>query len=718
MSESVASLLNRLGTPPQDLIDHLTERFKTICGERVQEGHPAVTEVDPENWLVTSEGDLFFRVLDETNGNSGGSSRHAGAQSAVTLSADELAAKFRKLLTDGAPTVEVIHGIAAQPIDIESNTESTETLHTETLHTQPDSTANTRLPGSTSAEPPAVSSRVTGSRVSSSRATHYSSESDAIGELGEISDADRQRRDKMAEMLTASLTERFGSDVVSAEPDPEISTPKYEIIQRDRRFNWNLVLGVVTVVVVGAIGYAGYNVSENRRQRVAFGSNSSSGDNGIPSNDLRQTTAVGTATPAPAVDETEIPPLPPPSESSTQESDSGEEAIGVLETIESLQDDANSDRTEAIDIDPNSLEPIDIEISPVVKRTAPNQNAAAKAANETLDKALELPEQPSNIPEAPQTIRPAPSRYAQLPTSPKPGRPAKVAKSGTQVVALDFPVHFPIDLVVESNGALLVNSKTDTTIGKLFKDERGVMFDWEEPAIRDSFAKRLMHGRLGPLTGQPIYLRPSIETDPFHLSLRARDTHPTWNLGGEILSNVTRLDVELNVPNSLEYGWSEPFDSTDPSRGSAVAILTPPDGESVAVAVQVNVRCDRRLSCNLKYAARLAPSEPWLPITREGLMRAGQGVTQELSILNNSKDNFDRMYAAGDSAARRLLRKKGDVIEESLKLAETTMERLTTLKTLVEAIEESVTLDLHLYVQWADDQQTILRTSTIAEDAL
>lgn len=688
MSESVASLLSRLGTPPSDLIDHLTERFQAICEERIQSGHGPITQIDPQDWLVTSEGDLLFNAPE-------GNQPSKGLGETPPLSAEELTTEFRRLL--GGP-----------PQRISEN----QTLENHDQYSSP------------SPSSPATSSRVSGprtahTRASGQRATNYGPNLDVDGDQKEYSDADRARREKMAEMFTASLTERFGEDIVTAESQTESVPPKYEIIQRDRRFNWNLVMGVVTVAIVAAIAYAGYNVSENRKQRMASSSGYRPAANTGQLSHESATSNNDRAEPA-EIDSSEVPPLKDSSASAFQEQDGDRAPPNPLETIENLMTSGDSTANEEVEIQTleQPVPPVDIEIPTPLPRTLPNQNAAAKAADETLVEALPRPDEPTNIPEAPQEIRRGPSRYVRLPTSTKPGTRLKLAEAGTNLVGLEFPINSSIEFAKKPAGAQLVNTQTEAIVATLSPTNQGVLFEWGDAAIRDSSSKSLLHGRLRPTSGQPIYLRPSIEADPYQLTLSVRDTHPTWNLGAPILPSVTRLDVELDVPNVLEYGWSEPFDATRPSRGSAVAILTPPDGESVALAVQVNVRCDRKLSCNLKYAARLDQSKPWLPITREDLLRAGQGVQQDLAVWENKKKQFSSSYAQAGSTDRRLMRRKGEEIDKAFDITKTTMERLTTLKTLVEAIESSVTLKLHLYVQWNDDQQTILRTSTVSQDAL
>jgi hypothetical protein len=112
----------------------------------------------------------------------------------------------------------------------------------------------------------------------------------------------------------------------------------------------------------------------------------------------------------------------------------------------------------------------------------------------------------------------------------------------------------------------------------------------------------------------------------------------------------------------------------------------------------------------MQYRARIAPSLPWHPFTRAGLEASQKNLAALIKNIERSRAKYDRELAESDLMMQPLLRRKRPDFEkmESERLA--SRERLAMLSILADQMETSVGLDLHLFVNWQDGPQTILRT--------
>lgn len=315
-------------------------------------------------------------------------------------------------------------------------------------------------------------------------------------------------------------------------------------------------------------------------------------------------------------------------------------------------------------------------------------------------------------PESEQPVRVAKTRFVELPTTSKTNSVAVVDAAGVELRAIEFPQDVPISMSAPDlrDTVNLVNDRTGVVLASLRRDASGArVFQWVQGAANDSLSNRFVHGRLVDANGGLIYLRPAIEADGMPLALNIRN--PSWSLGAPILRAASELQLELSVPDSIDLAWQTPFNVTRPRKGEAIAILTPTDGETVAVAIKLKVETDRRLSCKLEYACRLDPKWRWMPLTEAGLSDFQQRFQQYEDQFGMYKRGIEQQYDLASSNERSFLREqkaKMEVAEQELKLMR---QRLAMLTSLISQMETQVGLELHLYVQWPESQQTILRTA-------
>ncbi|MEO1529147.1 MAG: hypothetical protein AAFX06_27315 [Planctomycetota bacterium] len=662
-TETVASLVQRLGQPPRDLIDHLCEQFRKTCVD-VQGLKPSrLPRTDLQAWCLDGDGkllptdaeDSFTSVL-ESNDPPG---------------TEQLVAEFRTQLR--RPRASQSGKRTALPDD---------------------------LP-----------------------------ESDSVVLEAEHSDAEQERRDKIAEMLTSSLIDRFGADVVEEPVEVELPSKKLQAIQPDRRFNWNMVLGVGTAAAILGMVYTGYHLTMLRETRVA----------GTPA----ESVVPASANPSTGADKDwrnpevgDVEPLPPSSTSVFSSDKERSAPLDALETLESLNGNSGgstrkSRSKESIDllVDPSSLLAVDLPSGVVMPKGDGNEKvkekprqesqgsreAPATAKTGTLKEVLGDGES-SSVPDSPQRIRAADVQFVALPRSLDSSQLAKVPGAAADFESIVFPIDVPVRLSRpddEQAPLMLVSLSDQKNLAEIITKDGGSKFAWTDFAKADSASKQIQHGKITKSDGGTIFMRPAIEADPMKLLLGVRDSHPSWDIGWPILPKVSRLEVDILAPEDVEYAWVEPVDPTKPRRCRAVAVLTPPDGESVAIAVQFNIRCGSKLSCHLKYAARLDPSQPWQPLTKSGLNQISRSIVSQQHSMATRRATFEQFYSNADSMQRRLMRRKQEEMERAAEQIDATAKRIELLRSLAANLEDRVQVSFRLFVQWPDgQQQTILQTAS------
>lgn len=281
-------------------------------------------------------------------------------------------------------------------------------------------------------------------------------------------------------------------------------------------------------------------------------------------------------------------------------------------------------------------------------------------------------------------------------------------------------IEFPSPVAIALSGAVtdetrdLINQQNGKPIAQLIRTGPATVLRWSDNAARDGLSQKLLQGRLVLSDGKSVYLRPSIETDPYPISLDPRRWRPSWPLGTSLPADVSRLDIELSVPDSVDLAWHTPFDSAHPHHGSAIAILTPTDGETIAIAVKLDIQCSRKLSCRMQLGGRLDPSLPWVSLSRETFAAENRSRTDNHGRLVMQRELFKQRYSSANQMERSVMRTGAQRLDAELERSQAVLERLTRLGELAGSIEQNVKLHLHAFVQWPDAPQTLLRTTSLA----
>ncbi|MCA9137791.1 MAG: hypothetical protein KDB00_13560 [Planctomycetales bacterium] len=694
--ESVGSLIKRLGTPPQDLVNYLSDQFAQACKVRADRGI-TLQQVDLDDWAIDVHGNLVFVGRDDRK-----VSENPGQRPPVPT---DLVAEFRRRLT--APHAS----LSRRRINGER----------EATH------GKQELPDLLTHQPP-----------------------DESGEPV-FSTAQQARRDQIIAKFTAALEQRFGPEVIAEpnwEDEQKSRVVKLQTLERDRRFNWNLVLGVGTAAAVLGLIWTGIQVNQIRQQRAESTPKTHSQSEPdstrtvwpIAQKKSRPIEKTDRTRPEIAPENIKVLELSPSSafsdnRSTSTLSDPLDDVVDVARNTSGTSEQSLPELNGGFELPAPTEQPVDLDLSfstldetflsnipqPDVILDGASLSMEAKAsgdqsgeANRSLGDVLDGDNAEDDVPELPQDTRPTVDRFVDLPPEAKTDLITTIDDLGVAIRRIEFPFDSPIELAsAAADGSLdVVDRKTGNPFARLSTDGKSTQFAWLEDAANNGAASQLIHGRLIDENGGTIFLRPSIESNPFALSLDQRRRRPSWTIGAPILPDLTRLEIDLAVPKTIDLAWQNPFNAARPRRGSAVAILNPKDGETVSIAVKMDIECTRKLTCKMHYAYQLGPNMAWWPLTESGFAEHSNLIKTNWEHIEFRRVQAEQDYGSAGIADRKLMKRKMDDIQRIQEQLEQIAERMRMLRSLAVEIETNVTLSMHLYVQWPDSQQTLLRTVT------
>ncbi|QEF99904.1 hypothetical protein Mal15_39710 [Stieleria maiorica] len=711
-AETVASLVRRLGTPPHDLASRLGVRFKEAC-RRVLDDGGSIAAIELESWAINRQGELVFlgEILPAGQGID---------------NVDELGDQFQQRLA--VPRPAIAHRSRQLRVD----------------------QAEARF------------------------ALRFQRHADDDQYAPTLSGDERDRREKLIDQFTASLARRFGEQAITS-PDPseeKVRPSKPQPMARDRRFNWNLTLGLATAVAAVAMVLGGTQLAKMRKRQAELGrrdatsgepeSMTHTADRSSGNASAQFANAAPVAAPEmqpdvppppsdPARDEasrsepnrdpadrdpqrfdpqfadggTPNEPGDPPESSAKTIVDSRGQRGGfdVMDDLDALvASNAPSGSADNMAVNSDEIDPaktmriasplrttgdVPAESTPIAR--LPGMDVADDV---TLEDVLSTDAPEQDVPEVLQETRPSEDRFVELPPASDTAAESVIDQTGATIERLDFPSEIPIVMSGpdEDGTTELINQQSGNRIAQLTRSGPSTVLRWSESASKDRLAQKLLHGRLVLSGGEIVYLRPSIETDAYPISMDPRELRPSWKLGGPLLPEVARLEIDLQVPDSIDLAWHTPLDPNHARDGTAIAILTPTDGETVAIAVKMEIDCSRTLSCRLQYGARLDSAMPWSSLSQASFAMENTALVRNRSKLLLQRDLFKQSYGAASTMERTMMRGRGERIDAELERLDATIDRMSMLGELAIRVHESVKLNLHAFVQWPDAAQTLLRT--------
>lgn len=257
----------------------------------------------------------------------------------------------------------------------------------------------------------------------------------------------------------------------------------------------------------------------------------------------------------------------------------------------------------------------------------------------------------------------------------------------------------------------IIDQKGSDLVGTIDATTKELKFAWAEGAEKISGARSLLNGRLICDDGSGFFLRPELQADPWPIRLDQPDMRPTWQLAAPLPPTVSRMSVEIELPDDLEMTWVEPIPLDSPRRARGLAILQPLDGESVDLAIKFDVRCSRKLSCRLRYAARLDSSMPWQLVSRDLLEAFSNQLAGRAGLVSREADRLQNVYEMAGTRGKRIIRMKqkhNDGLADSLREY---ADRVAQLQSLIASVESRATLKFRVWVLWPSGEEQTVFTS-------
>ncbi|MEM6474010.1 MAG: hypothetical protein AAF802_30955, partial [Planctomycetota bacterium] len=270
--ESVASLLQRLGQPRNDISELLVQRFREAAYASLSRGIP-LRRVELDHWFISDGGKLRYEDPSRSDG------RQKLDPASLERTLERLTEQFGKQLADAKPKQRKDRLLdrslavesqqhASSETEKQSRSKSTNSGRTMEGPIQPLSQEkDPATPGTVTWQARAMRARPPQSAsLSAAALEQHTIEEDDESRFTEIQNL---RRAELAAVFTDSLAERFGEHVrLPADASFTVERRTPQAITKDRPFNWNLVFGAVTTVVVLLMVAIGFYVSNQRDKRT------------------------------------------------------------------------------------------------------------------------------------------------------------------------------------------------------------------------------------------------------------------------------------------------------------------------------------------------------------------------------------------------------------------------------------------------------------------
>lgn len=672
--ESLQSLLQRLGRPPNDIIEVWCRQIESVALIHQSELGAPMGVIQPSDWKVDASGRLIWC---DNHGRFLQADSHSLATASSTV-VGELPPEVRERIDAFRAELKAVPSIHSEP-----------------------------------------AARVA-SQTSSSGKEQVDPPSSTVVNYGEVSRAEKKRQ--TAEKFAQALSERFGTPLESA-VEPGRMLPE-KSVRPERKFGWFYK----SLVVIGFVGLVGLIVNSSR-DRLASTKESgnqkpeieskqdvptSSLSQGFDSNpNDRQTATIepvelelflsedqGKETPESdfmvPIDSSAIgPQINGPTAivtSSDSRKDDERRRADLVSEIPAEPAVENSDETSAVSSILNM---------PLVDLKAVGRDAA-KAEQENLKKESEEAES------VPQPTRPELSNAIQLPPLDDDTAAVAIPLSDLRSAKLVFPGNMQISSQSSNNGMTILATGKKVPIASLRPSETGIEFRWTLQAKTTSLSPLLANGCL--VSGdQELFLRPVIQAAPIPLSLQRIELHPTWDLATAVPARSTRLGVELVTPDEIELAWLQPIDAKSTRRTIGRLVLQPTDGETIQVGLAMEIRCGKTLSCRIQCVGRLDPSDPWTPMSRPMIERYLDALNAGSEKLLHQKSLMATAYSDANTDLRRKLKPRKDFIDDELESFEEITERVGDMLKLMAQIERDVQVKIRVWVVWPDEkEQTLL----------
>ena len=251
-------------------------------------------------------------------------------------------------------------------------------------------------------------------------------------------------------------------------------------------------------------------------------------------------------------------------------------------------------------------------------------------------------------------------------------------------------------------------------IARLNVGDEGTRWAWTAAASSSSAARQLANGRLQVQTdngNQTVYLRPATEIDPLPFDFTDQDARTAWPLVAAPDAASSSLHISFQLPKELQLAWIEPPGDQPPRKLVAVAQFTLADDEFVALRMRFDIRAGLRLTCRQRVAARLDSTLPWQTVSLPAVTQFADRLITNQNAAIQMLENLKTVYSAADYRDRQTLRPKRDRLQAQVDAMALATTRLSKLIRLMQLLETGGATQFQLTTNWSDGPQPIVTTA-------
>ncbi len=374
---------------------------------------------------------------------------------------------------------------------------------------------------------------------------------------------------------------------------------------------------------------------------------------------------------------------------------------GMLPPLDDSSDDSSVESKSMIASNSSSVSDSMLEKS---------ESKLAQTAGPTLDDDQPEPE------ESPQQTRESTVMAIQLPEAGDVESTVMLADHPLSGLRVDFPIDVPLQVDDHDSVWTIRDLRKQITVATIRSNQSDTTLSWDEQARQSASLPMLTHGRITAADGTTVYLRPTIDSEPWKFNFDRSDVMPTWDLVHPLAPQVTRLEVDFALPDKLEFGWLEPIDPSDFRRARALAVIAPSGDEEISLGVRFDIRSTRKLSIRIRFAARIDPNMDWQLVSTDSLNQFANHLATHAKLVSDEGARLASVYRrVRKPDARQYIRDKQDRNKQLSQQVDTASQRVAKLQTMMAQLESDGSIGFRLWVEWPESKQMIL-TATRVED--
>lgn len=281
-----------------------------------------------------------------------------------------------------------------------------------------------------------------------------------------------------------------------------------------------------------------------------------------------------------------------------------------------------------------------------------------------------------------------------------------IAVGAVDKVEMLFPVETPLSLVSDNGSWVIQDNKDQAPIARIFARDDDLQFRWTSLAATRPIAKQiasaLLNLSLRDGTSRPLFLRPVVTAEAWPIDLAIGDARAAWPITTSAPSDVSRLNVEFQLPETVIQTWVQPHDPAQVRRSQSIVEFTLGSDSKIAIRSRLELKTGTRITLRMRHAAQLDPSFPWQIVSTPRIQDALEQVTMQSAQALAEQEQIKVIYYKANSAEKRVLGPQRDAIATVVLRLRDLSERLTKFDRLLSQLDHAAHMRIRLDVAWPD----------------